>query len=277
MHTLTELRAMLDERGLAPRKSLGQNFLIDANLARKLVEASGVGAGDLVLEIGPGAGALTETLVEMGCRVVASEMDRGLCGLLRERLGERITLIEGDCLAGKHELNPEILHALGEAPFRLVANLPYNAATPVMTLLLLEQPRCSGMYVTIQKEVADRLSAARGGKDYGPLSVIAQAFGTVRRIAVAPPECFWPRPQVTSAMVAVERRAQPLTDDPRALEAVVGRAFQQRRKQLGSSLGKDFPWPEGVAPTQRPEELSPEQFAAMAGAMRRAGLVDEAP
>lgn len=274
MHTLTELRAMLDLHGLAPRKSLGQNFLIDANLAKKLVEASGVGAGDVVLEVGPGAGALTEMLVEMGCRVVACEMDKGLCNLLRERFGDRITLIEGDCLASKHEINPAIAEAVGEGPFRLVANLPYNAATPLMTLLLLEKPGCLGQYVTIQKEVADRLIASPGGKDYGPLSVIAQAFASVRRIALAPPECFWPRPQVTSAMVAVERLAQPLTDDPGALEAVCQRAFQQRRKMLGSSLGRDFPWPEGVEPTQRPEELSPAQFVAMAHAMRRAGLLD---
>jgi len=265
---------MLDLHGLAPRKSLGQNFLIDANLAKKLVKASGVRAGDVALEVGPGAGALTEMLVEMGCRVVACEMDKGLCTLLRERFGDRITLIEGDCLAGKHELNPSIAQAVGDGPFRLVANLPYNAATPLMTLLLLEKPNCAGLYVTIQKEVADRLGAPPGGKDYGPLSVIAQAFAAVRRIALAPPECFWPRPQVTSAMVAVERLARPMTDDPRALEAVCQRAFQQRRKMLGSSLGRDFPWPEGVEPTQRPEELSPVQFVAMAHAMRRAGLVD---
>jgi len=274
MHTLTELRAMLDLHGLAPRKSLGQNFLIDANLAKKLVESSGVRTGDLVLEVGPGAGALTEMLLDAGCRVVACEMDKGLCVLLRERFGERITLIEGDCLAGKHELNPEITQAVGDAPFRLVANLPYNAATPLMTLLLLEKPNCAGLYVTIQKEVADRLGAPPGGKDYGPLSVIAQAFATVRRIALAPPECFWPRPQVTSAMVAVERLSQPLTNDPRALEAVCQSAFQQRRKMLGSSLGRDFPWPEGVEASQRPEELAPGQFVAMAHAMRRAGLLD---
>ncbi|MBL0920994.1 MAG: ribosomal RNA small subunit methyltransferase A [Phycisphaerales bacterium] len=274
MHTLTELRALLDTHGLAPRKSLGQNFLIDANLARKLVEASAVGAGDAVLEVGPGAGALTETLLELGCRVIACEMDAGLCALLRERFGGRITLIEGDCLAGKHKLNPAIVQAVGESPFRLVANLPYNAATPLMTLLLLETPNCSGMFVTIQKEVADRLGAGPGSKDYGPLSVIVGAFASVRRIALAPPECFWPRPQVTSAMVAVERRPDPLTDDPSALEAVTQRAFQQRRKMLGSSLGRGFPWPDPEMAAQRPEELSPAQFAALAQAARRAGLVD---
>src|SRR4051812_5019410 len=108
MQTLIQIRALLEERGLAPRKSLGQNFLIDQNLIRKLVDASGVGAGDLVLEVGPGTGTLTEELLERGCEVVACELDRGLAELLRERLGAnpRFTLVEGDCLASKREIAP---------------------------------------------------------------------------------------------------------------------------------------------------------------------------
>ncbi len=271
MHTLTELRAMLEERGLAPRKALGQNFLIDANLARKLVEASGVGEGDVVLEVGPGAGALTETLVERGCRVIACEMDRGLCDLLRDRLGDRITLIEGDCLASKHELHPEIVRAIGDGPFRLVANLPYNAASPLMTILALHHANCAGMFVTIQKEVADRLMAEPGGKEYGPLTVLIRACADVSRIATAPPECFWPRPKVTSAMIGIVRLPAPMTTNLAALERVCQRVFQQRRKMIGSVLGRDVAWPSGVSPTQRPEELSVEQLCVLADVMDSAG------
>src|SRR5690606_38927304 len=132
VHTLGELRAMLDAHGLSPKKSLGQNFLIDRNLGRKLVDEAGVGEGDTVLEVGPGAGALTELLLERGCRVVACEMDDGLAVLLRDRFldrfADRFTLIVGDCLESKRTLNPEIVRALRDSEFTLVANLPYNAA-----------------------------------------------------------------------------------------------------------------------------------------------------
>lgn len=271
MHTQKELRAMLEARGLAPRKSLGQNFLIDRNLVKKLVDASGVGAGDLVLEVGPGAGALTEALLDRGCRVVACELDRGLADLLRERFGERITLIEGDCLAGKRGVNAEVLRALGDEPFRLVANLPYNAASPLIATLLTDHPRCGAMYVTIQKEVADRLMAKHGGKEYGPLTVIVQALARVERIATLPPECFWPRPSVTSAMVSITRLPDPRTNDVAALEEVCHALFTKRRKTLGAILGREHPLPEGVTHERRPETLSVDELVALSRLRRRAG------
>jgi 16S rRNA (adenine1518-N6/adenine1519-N6)-dimethyltransferase len=265
MQTLAQIRALLEERGLAPRKSLGQNFLIDQNLIRKLVDTSGVGAGELVLEVGPGTGTLTEELLERGCEVVASELDRGLAELLRERLGPntRFTLVEGDCLASKRELAPEIVQRLGGRPFTLVANLPYGAATPLTTVLLTQFPKCRGLFVTVQREVADRLLAGPGSKDYGLVSVLAQALGEVKRIAVLPPECFWPRPEVTSSMVAITRRERPLTDDPGRLAEVCQRAFATRRKQLASILGRDVPWPPGVSGTMRAEELPVEKLVEL--------------
>lgn len=266
---------MLDAHGLAPKKSLGQNFLIDRNLGKKLVDEAGVGAGDLVLEVGPGAGALTELLLERGCEVVACEMDGGLAGLLRERFaapfGERFTLVEGDCLSGKRTLNPAIVEALRGRPFTMVANLPYNAASPLMAVLLTDFPTCRAQYVTIQKEVGERLAARPGTKEYGALGVLAQALATVRRVAVLPPECFWPRPGVTSAMVELRRRDDPLTDDPATLGALCHALFSRRRKQIGSILGRDAALPSGVTHDMRPERMTVEQFCALATMWKQAG------
>src|SRR5690606_3613189 len=128
-------------------------------------------------------------------------------------------------LESKRTLNPEIVRALGDREFTLVANLPYNAASSLMAVLLTDHPRCRAQYVTIQKEVGERLAAKPGTKDYGPLTVIAQALATVRRVAVLPPECFWPRPGVTSAMLELKRRPDPLTDDPHALGALCHALF----------------------------------------------------
>ncbi len=269
MQTLTEIKHMLEERGLSPRKAFGQNFLIDQNLIARLVDASGVGEGDVVLEVGPGTGTLTEALLERGCQVVACELDRGLADLLRERLGGRITLIEGDCLDGKRALNPGVIAALGGRPFRLVANLPYAAASPLMLTLASHHAPCVSMHVTIQKEVAQRLRAAPGSKDFGGLSVIIQALCEVRRIAELPPHCFWPRPKVTSEMVSITRRSTPLTDDPDALSETCHALFSKRRKQIGSVLGRDLAWPEGIEPSMRAEQLSVEQFVALSEATRR--------
>ncbi|HRQ72094.1 MAG TPA: 16S rRNA (adenine(1518)-N(6)/adenine(1519)-N(6))-dimethyltransferase RsmA [Phycisphaerales bacterium] len=257
--TLSEIRELLASHGLSPRHALGQNFLIDHNLLRRLVDVSGVGADDLVLEVGPGTGTLTEELLARGCEVVACELDRGLAGLLRERLGERarFTLVEGDCLDGKRALSGALASVLAGRPFSLVANLPYGSATPLMLTLLVDHPECRAMFVTIQREVAERLTVCEGSKAYGPLAVVAALLARVRTIAALGPECFWPRPEVTSAMVAVERRSDAPSLDGRALADFCQRVFAQRRKQIGSVLGRDFPWPEGVRPADRAESLPP--------------------
>lgn len=282
MQTLGQIKRLLEERGLRPSKALGQNFLCDHNLIRRLVDAAAVGDGDVVLEIGPGTGALTEELLERGCRVVACELDRGLADLLRERFGGatdgRFVLIEGDCLAGKHALNPAIIGALGGRAFKLVANLPYGAASPLMVTLATEhppkprasdaKPACLGQFVTIQREVAERLRAGPGSKDYGELGVLVQAMCEVRRLAVLPPGCFWPQPKVTSEMVAISPRAQALTGDPARLSEVCRLLFTQRRKQLGSILARagldeGLTLPEGVERTMRPEQLTIERLVAL--------------
>ncbi len=267
MQKLTEIRALLEARGLSPRKQFGQNFLLDHNLIKKLVDAARVAQGDVVLEVGPGTGTLTEELLARGVTVVAAEVDRGLCELLRDRFapwGDRFTLVEGDALNGKRTMSEAIRTTVaarrGGRDFKLVSNLPYAAGTPIMTILLADHPECVGLYVTIQREVADRLRAEPGSKDYGPLAVLAQAVARVEVVANLPPECFWPRPDVHSAMVALERREDPLTREPRRLFDFAQRVFEKRRKQLGAIIGRERVWPTGIGPEMRAEQLSPAQF-----------------
>lgn len=270
MQSRTDIRAMLEQRGLAPRHALGQNFLIDHNLLTKLVDAAGVALGSLILEVGPGTGALTDLLLDRGCEVIACEIDAGLAGLLRERYAEnpRFRLIEGDCLAGKRALSPAIIEAIGGRPFRLVANLPYHAATPLILTLLIDHPACEAMFVTVQREVADRLTARPGTRAYGPLAVITTSLAHASVIATLPPECFWPRPEVTSAMVSLTRRPDPLTDDPRALADGCRHLFATRRKQLRKVIGRGVEWPVGIDPTSRAESLEPAQIVELCRAVR---------
>ena len=167
--TLTEIREELAARGIRPKHKFGQNFLHDHNQLRKLLSAANVQPGELVLEVGPGTGTLTETLMDAGCEVVACELDRDMAEIVRSRNAHRmgaapgkVTIVEADCLDGKHALGAKALEALAGRPFVLVANLPYQAATPLMATLLERHPECRGQFVTIQREVGDRLMAKAG-------------------------------------------------------------------------------------------------------------------
>ena len=287
MQTLAQIRELLDMAGHGPKKSLGQNFLIDRNLVAKLIDTAGVSTGDLVLEVGPGTGTLTQGMLDRGAHVIACELDRDLARVLRDTLALRFpdtfTLIEGDCLAGKKAMNAEVVAALGGRPFTLVANLPYHAATPLMLTLMTRHPECPGMFVTIQTEVVDRFAAKPGTKEYGAISVIAQTLGAVERIAKLPPECFWPRPEVTSAMMGWRRAGRHSvptlptpaeTDHATRLGEIVQNLFQSRRKQLGKPVrqlaGADIAWPGGIAPSDRIESLDPARIWTLAAAIAAA-------
>jgi 16S rRNA A1518/A1519 N6-dimethyltransferase RsmA/KsgA/DIM1 with predicted DNA glycosylase/AP lyase activity len=265
--TKHEILALLAEAGTEPRHRFGQNFMIDQNLVRIVADAGRIEPGDLVIEVGPGTGTLTDELlarVAPGGRVVAVEIDRDLAGLLRTRFAGRadFTLIEGDALAGKHQLNAELLAVLASlrvgagrdnpkhlsachpersegslvprseealrfaqgdglkpsvfkdlptdagssgfaSPVKLVANLPYNIASPLVIELLIAGVGL--LAFTVQKEVADRLRAPAGSDDYGPLSVMAQLLARVQVMRTLPPQAFWPAPNIDSALACLIR------------------------------------------------------------------------
>ena len=258
MQTQSDIRAILAARGLSPKHRFGQNFLVDHNLLKRLVDASGIGEHSLVVEIGPGTGTMSEEILARGAELLAIELDRDLSEHLREHFASnpRFTLIEGDCLNGKRALNADALARLAGRPFTLVANLPYQAASPVIAICA-STPQCLGQFVTIQREVGDRLRASAGGGEYGPLTIIVQAFAEVEQVAVLSSGCFWPPPEVTSAMIAIRPRTVPAIPhgDADAFGAFVHTLFSKRRKQLGAILGRNRSWPDGIDPSARPESL----------------------
>lgn len=274
--TLTDIKTLLAGHGLHPKKRFGQNFLHDGNHMRRIMDAADLKPGDLVLEVGPGTGALSERLLDAGASLVAVEIDHDMEPILRDRLsahGDRFHLHIGDILESKHHLNPAVAELLRAAlatvsctnhQFKMIANLPYNIASPLLVNLAVDYPAMSAAVVMIQREVADRITANPGGKDYGPLSVILQAMCEVDIVGTLTPECFWPRPKVASAVVRLARRQVPMTDDPKALSGLLQTLFQKRRKQLGAVLGRDRAFPDGINPDDRPESLSVEQFVELA-------------
>ncbi len=285
--TLTEIRAMLASAGLSPQRMFGQNFMVDHNLLGRLVALAEPGPLQRVLEVGPGTGTLTEELLATGAEVLSVEIDRGLAGLLRDRLGnhERFHLLHTDALAGKHRIAPAVLETLaglGDGPAKLVSNLPYNIATSlIVECLLLGRPghedapvRFESLTFTVQREVTERLVAGPGSGAYGPVSVMVALYGQATLGPLLPPEAFWPRPTVTSRMMRIDVRLADAGPDPRALSAVLTACFGQRRKRIGSvGRRRGSPWDDatfsaalasvGIDGDQRPEQVAPAQFAAL--------------
>lgn len=293
MQTLRQIRRMLEEAGLRPNKRLGQCFLIDKNLMSKLLDLADPSAGGTVLEVGPGTGSLTEGLLDRAGRVVAVEIDRGLAGLLRRRLGDRenLLLIHGDVLAGKRAIAPEILAALGKAA-DLVADLPYNIATPILACCLLNswralrgkgsQAAClfERLSFLVQRELAERLTAAVGSSAYGPISVLVALLGRLSGGPVVPASAFWPRPKVTGRIVRIDFDAAGARrlEDADVLTAVLELSFAQRRKQIGSiirrkgavfspqALGAGLE-AAGIERASRAQNIAPGQYLKLANVL----------
>lgn len=268
------VRALLKERGLSPNKSLGQNFLCDANIIRKIADAAGVSRDDAVLEIGPGLGALTRELCDRAKRVVAVEIDSGLAEVLKDTLSDKdnATVLHEDFL--KCDLT-ELHKALGGGPFRVAANLPYYITTPIIMRLLESGLPVQSMSFLIQKEVAERMAAAPKNKSYGSLSIAVQYHTDVSVVLNVPRGCFLPPPGVDSVVVRLEKRP-PKVSVPSEEDffKITRAAFAMRRKtlvnNLSAGLGISKERAEGLLKaaglpvTVRGEELSLEQFAEIA-------------
>ncbi|CAM3503651.1 16S rRNA (adenine(1518)-N(6)/adenine(1519)-N(6))-dimethyltransferase RsmA [Nocardioides dubius] len=281
-----EVRALAAALDIRPTKQKGQNFVIDPNTVRRIVRESGIGAEDVVIEVGPGLGSLTLALLETGARVVAIEIDDALADALPSTIAEfapdaveRFSLVRGDAL--------RVTEIPGPAPTALVANLPYNVSVPVLLHLLALVPSLERGLVMVQAEVADRLAAAPGSKVYGVPSVKAAWFADVRRAGAIGRNIFWPAPNVDSGLVAWTKRAAPpsTTVAREAVFAVIDTAFAQRRKTMRSTLKNLVGSGEaaeaaliaaGIDPQVRGEVLTIEQFVAIAEALAAQGQSQEA-
>jgi 16S rRNA (adenine1518-N6/adenine1519-N6)-dimethyltransferase len=272
---LPPLRETIARHGLDARKRLGQHFLLDLNLTRRIARAAAPLDHGTIIEVGPGPGGLTRALLlEGAARVVAVEVDQRAIAALRELQAVckgRLEVIEGDAL----ELDPA---ALGPPPRRIVANLPYNVSTALLVRWLHAADQLADMVLMFQKEVVDRLAASPRSKDYGRLSVLAQHVCDVRRLFDVAPTAFVPPPKVTSSVARLTPRpANQRLGDLRPLERTTAAAFGQRRKMLRGSLAGLFADPSvvleglGLAATARAEELSVGDFVRLAGALGSSG------
>ncbi|MGY2002121.1 16S rRNA (adenine(1518)-N(6)/adenine(1519)-N(6))-dimethyltransferase RsmA [Blastococcus sp. SYSU DS1024] len=266
------IRELAQRLDLRPTKTLGQNFLHDANTIRRIVRTADLRPDDVVLEVGPGLGSLTLGLLPAAAQVTAVEIDPRLAALLPETvaarrpdLADRLTVVEADAL--------RLRELPGPPPTALVANLPYNIAVPVLLHLLELLPTLGRALVLVQAEVAERLAAAPGTPAYGVPSVKAAWYGEVRRAGNVGRRVFWPEPNVDSGLVGLVRRPPP-PGDREATFAVVDAAFGMRRKGLRAALARWAGGPAaaearlraaGIEPSARGEQLSLADFARLAG------------
>lgn len=289
MQTKHDIQYLLETAGVRPNKRLGQHFLIDLNLITKLVESADVTENDVVLEVGCGTGSLTQALAERCGKVIAVEIDPTLAQIASQQLEEKgnVQILNTDILENKHNLSDIVINAIASAhrenkgKFLLVANLPYNAASGVIMNLItapLDSPlSVDAIYATVQKEVAERMTAKPGGKDYGTLSIFLNATGDVKLLRTLKPSVFWPQPQVNSAMISFVRSKNKVQriSDMEIFSRLVGLFMQHRRKMLKAivkfatgDLAKTN-WDTlfeqcGIDPRKRPENLCPEEFLCLA-------------
>jgi len=279
-----EVRAFLQAHGLAARRDLGQNFLHDERVAEKLVRIAAVQPGDRVIEIGTGLGTLTRALAARAGRVITVEVDAGIVRALRceALLPANVELIHGDAL----DLDLDQLTGEAPGPVRVVGNLPYAVASPLLRRLLDWRERLASWSVMVQKEVAARLLATTGAREYGSLTVLHQLVATVKIGLDLHPRCFYPVPRVTSTFLHLTPRGEVLlaAGELRTVEGVVRAAFAHRRKTIVNSLrtaAAGSPLPQeriaetlaghGIDRRARAQSLSPEQWLAIARALVQPG------
>jgi len=277
-------RQLLADHNLSLKKSLGQHFLVDQRVLERIIEAAELDSSTGVLEIGPGMGALTERLADRAGAVLAVEIDDRLIPILRELFSDRphVTVVHGDAL--KVDLRELIKRHLGSARrFSVVANLPYYVTSPILMRLLEERLPLDRIVVMIQKEVAERILAGPGTKEYGSLSVAVRYFAEVSWICGVPRNCFVPRPQVDSAVIRLRLRREPAVSvrNEALFFRAVRAAFAQRRKTLANALSAAFFGEKrkeelgnlltdiGIDPGRRGETLTLEEFGRLADALDR--------
>ena len=277
LYNPSELKRVIEMHGFSFSKSLGQNFLIDEGVLMKIVKGSGVDENSGALEIGPGAGVLTRELAKVSKNVVAVEIDKSLMPLLNYTLDEfdNVTVVNDDVL--RVDLKALVEEKFGGSPVHVVANLPYYITTPIIMKFLEDEVPVKSLTVMVQKEVADRMAAAPGGKDYGALSAAVQFYTVPKIIAKAEPHCFMPQPKVASVVIRLEVQPEPTVEvkDKAKMFAIIKSAFGQRRKTLVNALskspyiniGKDLVLKAlsemGLDANIRGEKLSLEQFARL--------------
>ena len=272
-HSRPAIRELLDSHSLAPRRDLGQNFVADPNTVRRIADLARVGADDRVIEIGAGLGSLTLALADTGADVTAIEIDRGVAPVLREVVADRpnVTVVEGDAMTldWAELLGPVGDDSVDHNGVVLVANLPYNVATPLICDLLDTVPTIERMVVMVQREAAERFAARPRTSAYGAVSVKVAYWGDARIVGHVPASVFVPRPNVESALVEITRHTPPDTD-PTQLFELVRTGFGQRRKMLRKSLAgvvtADTFAVAGIEPTARPEELDVDAWCRLADA-----------
>ena len=278
-----ETREVLDRFGLATKHRLGQNFLVDDRVVAHILDLAQVGGGDVVLEVGPGIGTLSVALLSRASAVCSIEADRELESVLAETcsrgpghlalvMGDALRVGEGDVRAALADVDVDV------APRLFVSNLPYQVATAVIMRVLTEAPSVERLVVMVQAEVADRISASPGSREYGAYTARLALYGQVTGRFEVAPSCFTPQPRVNSAVVRIDRLAdQPLSaDELSATTAVIGAAFAQRRKTIRNSMSSsgygraelDAAFSAcGIDPTARAETLAPEQYVSLASAL----------
>lgn len=277
-----ETIAVLQRYNFNFQKKFGQNFLIDGHVIEKIIAAAGIGKDDVVLEIGPGIGTLTQRLCEAAGDVVAVEIDRNLIPILTGDTCKdyaNLQIISGDIM--KTDI-PELLKPFGKRPVKVVANLPYYITTPILMKLLEDRLPIESITVMVQKEVAERMETGPGTKDYGALSLAVQYYSEPYLAANVPANCFMPRPNVGSAVIRLTIHEEPPVQvkDEKHMFALIRASFNQRRKTLVNGIGNaaELPYSKeqvaaaltklGISETVRGEALTLADFAALSDALQ---------